>query len=182
MKVVNQRKLSAMEYTVLGIAWKRGPCTTYLLMKELSSSTSTYYKGRAGTAYPLVDRLVTAGYLLAGEVDGSRGERQIEISAKGKDALTQWVREPIPASDIAHTVDWIRLRVFYLGTLAPEERLNFITGAVAGLKAQLEACEQAVVRYREMGDDFSVMATTGTIFETKARIVWLQSLLPSFQA
>ena len=52
-----------MEYTVLGIAWKRGPCTTYALMMELSTSTSTFYKKRAGTTYPLVERLIKNVYL-----------------------------------------------------------------------------------------------------------------------
>jgi hypothetical protein len=62
--MVARTKLSPIEYTVLGIAWKRGPCTTYALMKEMSSSTSTFFKNRASTIYPLVERLIKMGQLL----------------------------------------------------------------------------------------------------------------------
>ena len=82
MSGMARKRLSAIEYTVLGIAWKRGPCTTYALMKELASSTSTYYKARAGTAYPLVNRLVKQALLVHADHLGPKRETLIEVTEK----------------------------------------------------------------------------------------------------
>jgi DNA-binding PadR family transcriptional regulator len=168
-----ERKLSAIEYTILGIAWKRGPCTTYALMRELQASTSTYYKSRAGTAYPVVERLVAAGLLQAEEATGAKGEKFVGLTQAGEVALIEWITPPIDPEDVAHTVDLLRLRVFYLGAADPELRSKYLDAAFAGLEAQQEELKRAMARYAELGDAFSEFATLGVLYETKARIDWL---------
>lgn len=162
-----------MEYTVLGIAWKRGPCTTYTLMMELSSSTSTFYKKRAGTTYPLVERLIKNGYLDQSSETGARGERLVEITDTGLTAVSGWLTGPIEFGEAAHTVDFLRLRTFYLGAIPPADRVAFLDGSIEQLRAHEASCQEAIVRYREMGDEFSSMATEGVLYETRARIAWL---------
>ncbi len=169
-----------MEYTVLGIAWKRGPCTTYALMMELSTSTSTFYKKRAGTTYPLVERLIKNGYLQQSAEVGARGERSVEVTELGIGALGQWLTDPIDLGEAAHTVDFIRLRTFYLGAVNSKDRAGFIDGALIQLKAHEAACERAIARYKEMGDDFSALATEGVLFETRARLEWLTKTREQF--
>jgi|GEM_PF-737786 len=171
-----KRHLSAMEHTVLGIAWKRGPCTTYGLMKELSSSTSTYYKERAGTVYPLVNRLLKLGYLRIADSGGLKDQKLIEITDLGFQSLQSWISEPISEEDVAHTVDFIRLRVFYLASVDPGERNFMIETSLAMLERQLDECKLARRRYVDQGDDFSNLATLGTVFETIARIDWLKAI------
>ena len=165
-----------MELTVLGIAWKRGPCTTYALMKELASSTSTYYKTRAGTAYPLVERLIKSKYLAASEVSGAKGEKLVEVTEMGIAALRRWLTDSISLEEVAHTVDLLRLRVFYLGAATSKERSAFIDNALVKLREQLAACEIACARYRDIGDVFSQLATEGVMHETSARITWLTEI------
>ena len=171
-----RQRLSAIEYTVLGIAWKRGPCTTYALMKELASSTSTYYKARAGTAYPLVERLVLQELLAHADHFGPKGEKLIAVTEAGLAALKEWLTVPPEFAEVAHTVDFVRLRVFYLGAATSEERRALIDNALAELRRHLIACEAAIVRYDTMGDVFSTLATQGVVRETLARIEWLTDI------
>ena len=164
-----------MEYTVLGIAWKRGPCTTYTLMKEMSSSTSTFFKKRASTTYPLVERLIKMGLLAQSEDVGARGERSVVVTESGIAALEFWLTEPLDFGEVAHTVDFVRLRTFYLGAVQPEHREGFFASAMAQLKAHESSCERAIEKYMEMGDEFSALATDAVLYETRARMAWLTS-------
>jgi DNA-binding PadR family transcriptional regulator len=170
------KRRSAIEYTILGISWKRGARTTYALMKELSNSTSTYYRSRAGTAYPVVERLVVSGLLAYQDVAGSKGERFVAITPEGVAALNDWLNPPVEFEEVAHTVDFLRLRTFYLGAATPEVRQRFFAEALSSLETQLKNLELALAEYREMGDTFSELATLGVVHETRGRISWLREI------
>ena len=163
-----KRKLSTLEYTVLGFAWLRGPCSTYAIMKELGASESSYHKNRAGTAYSVAKRLTKNGYLTQ-TVHGD-----IQLSAKGLNELQHWLKPPIPAADISHSVDLLRLRFFFLGAITQDERLAFIENSIEGLKNFLVRCEALLDENEEIGDYFGLLATANTILETQARIQWLK--------
>ena len=171
-----EKKLSAIEFTVLGIAWKRGPCTTYAIMKELASSTSTYYKSRAGTAYPIVTRLFREGLLAYEESKVIRGDRLVLVTPAGEGELRQWLADPIGLEEVSHTMDFVRLRVFYLGASSPEEREAVLDNALSSLKRHLDECTIAAAEYARIGDVFSVLATEGVMFETRARIEWIHEI------
>jgi len=162
--------------SVLGLTWMLGPCTTYFVMKDLSTSESTYYKSRAGTVYSVVERLI--GFGLIEYVDGSpeRDEKLIRVTDRGRTALKGWLTPPIPPPDIAHTADFIRARFFFLGILDPEERTAFIDDALAGLRLHLARCEDAAVEAEKVGGRFAAMAMLAIILETKARIEWLETV------
>ena len=79
------RKLSTIELMLLGLANENGPCSTYMLMKMMSLSGSTFYKSRAGTAYSVTKRLVSAGYFA--QVPQDSGDPHISVTPKGIEAL-----------------------------------------------------------------------------------------------
>lgn len=155
--------------TVLGLAWLRGPCSTYAIMKELSASASSFHKSRAGTAYSVAKRLLKFGLLEA----TSNGE-QIQITADGVRALQGWLSAPVPQRDIAHSADLVRLRFFFIGCIDQPARLRFIDSAIDGLQKFLQRCEELVPENEAIGDYFGVLATLSTILETQARIEWLR--------
>lgn len=165
---MDARKLSTIEMTVLGLAWLRGPCTTYAIMKELSASASSFHKSRAGTAYSVAKRLLKFGLLEA----IPNGER-IQITPAGVAALQGWMSVPVPQRDIAHSADLVRLRFFFLGVVDQPSRLRFIDSSVDGLQQFLQRCEELVPANEAIGDYFGVLATLSTILETQARIEWL---------
>lgn len=169
------RPLSTLELTVLGLAWLRGPCTIYAIMKELSLSASSFHKSRAGTAYSVSNRLLDSGFLERYKYN----HEEVVISEKGITALQSWLTPPIDQSDISHSADLLRLRFFFLGVVEKEVRLAFIDQSIKGLKEFLHQCEALVTENEEIGDYFGVLATLSTILETKARIEWL-SLVREF--
>jgi len=167
---MSARHLTPIELTVLGITWKRGPFTTYALMREFQSSTSTYFSSRASTIYPLVSRLEQRGLLRSVE------ESRIEITEEGLSQLRAWLGDPVPQDDLAHTADLLRLRTFFLAAVSSEQRVTFIDQALADLRTYLHRCELSAKRDGDLGDPFSALASQGVVFETKARIEWLESV------
>ena len=170
---MTDRKLSTIEMTVLGFAWLRGPCSIYAIMKEISSSESSFYKSRAGTAYSVANRLLGFELLESIPSPAKDDEKLIQITEAGVSALQAWITPPIPLSDIFHSADLIRLRFFFLGVVDKESRLEFIEDSIKGLKVFLNKCEELIPKNEAIGDYFGVLATVSTILETKARIEWL---------
>ncbi|MBL8088352.1 MAG: hypothetical protein JNM85_09840 [Chthonomonas sp.] len=168
------RSFSTIEMTILGIAWARGPCTTYTLMRELSTSESTYHKSRAGTAYSIAKRLIGFGLLVVAEPSEPGRERLVTITQPGIQALREWVAPPVPQVDIAHSADFLRLRFFFLGVLDPPQRLEFVDSSIVGLKELLHRIEVRLPENEEIGEYYGVLATASAILETRARIQWLE--------
>lgn len=167
---IPDRSLSNLEMTVLGLAWLRGPCTIYSIMRELSMSASSYHKSRAGTAYSVSNRLLEFGLIeRSGAEAGS-----VAITSAGVEALKDWMAPPVSRADIAHSADLVRLRFFFLGALEQKDRLRFIDDCIAGLDTFLGECEALMPKNEEIGDYFGVLATLSTVFETRARIQWLK--------
>jgi len=171
---MRSRALSTIELSVLGLAWLRGPRTTYAIMKELATSGSTYYKSRAGTAYSVVDRLIQFKMIEYSNQPGQGGEKLLQVTDKGRAALEEWLTPPIPIADVAHSADFIRLRFFFIGVLEPKKRLAFIDDSLTALRSHLERCEALIPANEAIGDHFGALATLSIILETKARIQWLE--------
>ncbi len=163
---MKDRKLSALEMMVLGLFWQCGPCTTYRVMKELSSAASTFYKSRAGTTYSISKRLLKFG--LIENVDPTKD--LLQTTKAGKEELRQWLLKPIPASDVAHSADLVRLRMYYFGIIEPEDRLKFIDAALVQVREQLALVEKLPQQSQEVGDYFGAVAAMAGVIEVRARI------------
>lgn len=162
------KKFSTVEMTVLGMTWLRGPCTIYAVMKELSSSASTYHKSRAGTAYSISKRLLDLG--LIEKLDGDL----VQVSQEGEKVLRDWTGPDVPMMDVAHSADLLRLRFFFLEILPPEQRLEFVDKSIASLEIFLARCKGLIPQNQEIGDYFGALATVCSVLETQARIEWLR--------
>ena len=170
------RKLSTTELSILGITWALGPCTTYSVMKQLSSSGSTYYKSRAGTTYSVMDRLVKFGLVEAIASEVEPDERLVKVTSDGVQALQGWLTPPVPEEDIAHSADFVRLRMFFLGVVDPPIRIAFIENALTGMRAHLLDCEALLKRAESEGGEFEQLAILSVVYETRARVAWLEAV------
>ena len=163
----SSRPLSTIEQTVLGLAYLKGPCTIYVIMKDLSTSASTYHKSRAGTAYSVAHRLVQQGLLTEDE------EGQVQISESGLETLRAWIGPPISLSDVSYSVDLVRLRVFFFDALPDELRIPFIEHAIKGLEQFSTRLEPLLEEQEAEGAYFGVLAAASILVETRSRIRWL---------
>lgn len=176
-KTASKTVLTDLEFTVLGIVWKKAPCTAYSIMREFSGSPSSYYRGSAGTIYPLVHRLEKRRHLVSSA--GARGHRPhvtYELSRQGLAALRRWLTPPLPDAAASITFDPLRTRAFFLKALSPGQRLAFVVHAQKQLHAQLSVVEAECTRYRDEGDPFSALAMDGALYVIRARIAWMVEL------
>ncbi len=165
---MKDRKLSNVEMTVLGMTWLRAPCTIYAVMKELSTSASTYHKSRAGTAYLTSKRLLEMRLIEKIEND------LVQLTPAGEKTLRDWTGPDVPMIDVAHSADLLRLRFFFIGILPPEQRLEFVDKSLASLRLFLERGKGLISQNEEIGDYYGALATVCLVLETKARIQWLE--------
>ncbi len=173
-KRIEDKQLSTLEMTVLGIAWMRGPCTIYTIMQELSRSASTFHKSRAGTAYSVANRLLEFGLLET--LPCPEGDKQVRLSEMGAQTLRTWFDLPIPEADVAHTADLLRLRFFFIEIVELDQRLEFIKGARQELEKLLSRCEALVAKNQDHGDFYGALAMLSILYETRARIQWLDTV------
>ena len=170
-------RLTDLELTVLGIVWKKAPCTAYAIMREFASSPSSYYRGSAGAIYPLVQRLAERGQLLCSdEMQGRRPRRTYRISRTGLATLRRWLTPPLPDQAAAITFDPLRTRTYFLGALSAKQRRAFIREAEKKLGEQSEVVRAECQRYRRHGDEFSALAMEGALQVVQARITWMQDM------
>lgn len=165
------RKLSTLEFTVLGILLKKAPCTAYSVLMEFTSSATSAYRSGAGSVYPLMGRLEKAGIVQT--LPDTGRDKLYALTPDGVEALRDWYDLTIE-DDISCCLDVLRSRTYFLKVLEPDERLRFFDNAIKGLRMLLGRCEVKVEEYREAGDVFSEVAMEGAVLETKARITWLE--------
>lgn len=169
-------RLTDLEHAVLGVVWRDGPCTPYAVRKEFLDSPTPSWSGSAGTIYPLVRRLERAG-LLASEEAGRdrRPSRLYRVTASGRRVLRDWLRPPLPVTEIAPGADPIRTRLFFLDALPPDEREAFLDMVVRQLEehvADLRGDEQGEGRL----DPIDRLARRGVRHVAEARLRWLREV------
>ena len=176
-KKTRKTALTDLELTVLGIVWKKAPCTAYAIMREFAGSPSSYYRGSAGTIYPLARRLEKRGHLeSAAGMRGRRPHVTYELSRTGLAALRRWLAPPLPDAAAAITLDPLRTRAYFLKALTPDQRLAFATDAQERLREQLIVVNAECARYQKEGDAFSALAMDGARHVIRARINWMANL------
>lgn len=171
------KKLSDLEMAILGIVWKKAPCTSYSVAKEFSSSPSSHWRGSAGAVYPAVMRLHRLGLLKRQQTrQMGRPCTLYTISLQGKSRLRQWLRPPLPDAAASITFDPLRTRAFFLGVLSPEEQQEYAQEAEKRLLEELPRLVAECRRYREAGDWFSEQAQHGALLVAQARLTWVKQL------
>jgi DNA-binding PadR family transcriptional regulator len=166
--------LSELELVILGVVWKREPCTSYAVAKEFATSPSSHYSGSAGAVYPAVARLVLRGYIQSIQSrQGRRHRRLHRITSKGRTALSDWLHPPLPEDAARITYDPIRTRVYFLGILSPQRRREFLADAERQLEQQIPWIEGECERYRAAGNEFSALAMRGALHVVQARLDWI---------
>ena len=166
-----QRRLSTLEFTALGILFKRAPCTAYAVLSEFSHSSTSAYRSGAGSVYPMLRRLEEAG--LVASVARSSRDRLLSLSPDGVEALRGWF-DLTHEGGVSCCLDVLRSRMYFLKALTPEERDTFLSEAIAGLESLLGNCRETVEAYHRSGDRFSEVAMLGAVMETEARLQWLR--------
>ena len=171
------RELTDLEAVALGIVWKQPGRTAYEVMSEFSQSLTARFRSGAGSVYPLMNRLLDEGFLLRRDTRRGNQEKAVyRISASGKKCLTAWLSPPLSPDNFRMSPDPVRTRIYFLGLLDAEQRMQFLGDVHAGLKQELAAAKTLLEEYQAKGNRFGVLAMKGAVRVMRARILWIAEI------
>jgi DNA-binding PadR family transcriptional regulator len=87
-------RLTSTSYVVLGMLDWLGPSTPYRLKRVMSESVEDFFPVPHTSFYAEPTRLAAAGYLSEQVERGGRRRRTYALTARGREALEQWLGEP----------------------------------------------------------------------------------------
>ena len=94
---MQELRLSAVSYVVLGfVAWA-GEATPYRLKQLVAGSVGNFWTLQHAQLYTEPERLAKAGYLTEQRERGGRRRKVYSITERGREALEAWRAEPTDA-------------------------------------------------------------------------------------
>lgn len=169
-------RLTELENAVLGVVWRRGPCSAYLIKREFDTSPSASWSASAGAIYPLVKKLAAAGLLTSEEQRwGSRKKTLLALSRSGRTALERWVAA-VPHELGPPTPDPIRTRAFFLDVLSEDQRARFLAESETVTRLAIHDLKSALAAIPDTGSKLELLATSGALFQLRARLRWIRHL------
>jgi DNA-binding PadR family transcriptional regulator len=137
--------LNPISYVVLGIVASRGPSTSYDMKKLVGTSISFFWTFPHAQLYREPQRLAKLGLLEEEQAEGGRRQRVFSITARGRQALDEWLATP-GAADV-EIRDPALLKLFF-GRLAKKADLVALAKEQAGAhQATKVMYEQILERY-----------------------------------
>lgn len=173
-------RLSELESALLGVFWRRGPCSAYVIQRYFQP-ISAGWSASPGAVYPLIRKLLRFG-LIAPERTANRGTRTIRtyvLTREGRAALERWVSNP-PEWAALPSADPIRTRTFFLDVLPATDRRAFVIEAERRTREALAQFEKD-----SAGNDARTLlslARLGGAQSLKARQRWLRAILEKVSA
>lgn len=170
-------RLSELEGATLGEIRTRGPCTAYAARQAFKQSPSPFWSGSAGAIYPLIGRLEKRGLLSSRRQAGdARGGRLYSLTARGVEALREWLAPPLPEWAAGVPVDPLRTRLLFLGALSAPKRAAFVEEARAALEIHIAAVRDDSRAAKAEGDLFHHLGARGALAVLLARRRWLKEV------
>jgi PadR family transcriptional regulator AphA len=163
-------RLSAVSYVVLGFVQWAGEATPYRLKQLVAVSVGNFWTLQHAQLYSEPERLAKAGYLTEERERGGRRRKLYAITDKGRRALEDWRAEPTDA--IPELRSPALLKLFFGADPA----------AVAPL--QIDAHRRKLAEYEAIRDSMPESVPEGPrlaldagIESTRQQIGWWQRLL-----
>ena len=170
---VTRQTLSDLEFLVLGVIWRDGPCTAYRIRQEFAESPNSHWSGSQGSIYPLLRKL--ENHQLIGSKASSGDQRKtrlVTITPAGKRQLISWYDVSRPRSVLLQENDAIRTRLFFINVLPVAKRKKYFDYMMVLLRqqqdelvAEIENCGSDQLQYR--------IAWEGVLAINEARQKWL---------
>ncbi|MCS6625417.1 PadR family transcriptional regulator [Roseibacterium beibuensis] len=169
--------LTELESCVLGVVWRRGPCSAYVVRLEFAHSHSAQWSASAGSIYPAVKRLQGLGLLDSTPRPwGRRGRTELTLTSAGLGALRAWIQR-MDSWTADPTSDPVRTRLFFLDALElDEERRAAIRKAEENTRSKLESLRRHVEDLKHASAGVEYLAALGGVFELEARSRWLEAI------
>ncbi|MCZ8520892.1 MULTISPECIES: PadR family transcriptional regulator [Paenibacillus] len=119
-----------MDYILLGLLALREQ-TIYELSKNMKHTVALFYSDSLGAIQAALKKLGDKQWIACRETaENGKLKKIYSIEAEGRDHLMAWLRSPIPTDKLK---DLAVARLFFLGLLPEEERIEVLRGYVGAL-------------------------------------------------
>jgi DNA-binding PadR family transcriptional regulator len=139
-------QLTSFEHVLLGMIFAR-PASGYDLKRRFATSPMGVYQPSSGALYPALGRLERRGLLRSEALRpaaGARPRRVYRLTADGRQAHLDWVREPVRPPTVAQDLGMHLLRFVMMVDVLPEDEvLGFLASLRAALAGFVTFLEQA---------------------------------------
>jgi PadR family transcriptional regulator, regulatory protein AphA len=137
--------LSDSAHAVLVVIALRGPSTAYDVKRALARLAGEYWSAPHTQVYRECARLAAEGLLHEEAEEGGRRRRVYELTEAGREALTEWVRDPAASSMEIRDVAALKLFAAELST--PEHVRALAEGQVADYRRRLQILDETEARF-----------------------------------
>ena len=181
-RIMTAYRPTSLGYALLGLIHMQ-PQTGYDLRKLFATTPMGHYSSSPGAIYPALKRLEKEG-LIAGKVadgDTLRPKRIYTATAKGIEALSDWVSQPVVKDDLLHKDDELMLRFALMGSVVDDATTRrFLRQMSDVLDQYIPELEQILKSIPKEGPPHGRLALGSGIEAYKARRIWIRQAIKEF--
>ncbi|GEM_PF-399724 len=167
-------KLSTTSYLALGLVARLQPCTSYDLKRMVRETIEHFWSFPHSQLYAEPERLTAAGYLKEQREAGGRKRRTFTITAKGRKAIADWLKEP--AAEPTEIRDLGLLKLFFGDLASPDEVQRLAQQQAEFHRRRLAEYETLCATRNQLQPQLAYPFVTlemGLLFEKAAVAFWL---------
>lgn len=139
-----------MDCVILGLL-SHEPLTGYDIKKRIDGSLSFFWNGSYGSIYPTLIKLAENGYVIKKEAnDNGRDKLMYSITSSGKNALLEWLKEPVIKDELRYET---LLKLFFGGELGKQGALEHIQRFEDKIKSELSMLQMYEDNLRRVLDE-----------------------------
>jgi PadR family transcriptional regulator, regulatory protein AphA len=173
----DRRSLTDFEQILLAYI-AREPQSGYGLKKRFSATPASVYQPSPGAMYPALRRLVARGLLSVEEAvsRGRRGLRLYRVTAAGRAAHLDWLRQPVDPATVASDLGLHLMRFAMMeGQLEQAEVLTFLRSLAAALDGFVAGLQKYVASGADADRQHAQLALEHGIAVHRASLEWTRS-------
>lgn len=168
-------QLTELETAIIGVVWRRGPCSAYAVQTEFAASPTIRWSSSAGSIYPALKRLEQRSLVTAEQHRWGKSTKKLfAVSATGRAELTDWILNIDGVAGPSY--DAIRTRFFFLDALpTADERLRVVARAAEETAEEITRMKRVYCEAQN-GPAAEFLAVRGGLMELETRLQWLQQV------
>ena len=178
-------RLTSFEHVLLGMISLQ-PSTGYDLKRRFATTAMGVYQPSSGALYPALDRLERRG-LLRSEAphptEGGRPRRVYQLTADGRQAHLDWVREPVVPQTAPQDLGLHLLRFVMMAQVLPEDEvIAFLASLRAALAGFIASLEQSAGASDVAGNAYAELAVAHGLAVYRASLAWTEQAITRLAA
>lgn len=177
---MTERALTDFEHVLVGLI-TRSPSATYDLKKLFTESPASVYQPSAGALVPALRRLERRGYLRVHEDLGPHKRRIYSVTAKGRAAHLEWLRQPLEPESLGRDLG-VHLMRFVM--MEPELSRAEVLGFLADLARALEGFVARIEDYvaaTSLPGRHPALALGHGIAVHRASLAWVRAAMEALE-